>query len=127
MIKQVKLYGTTDASGDLAVTAGMPTHGRLHAVEWIDGDLADGVDAVISVTSTDSGVDQTLLTLTNANDDAWYYPRYQVHDNAGAGVTYDGSNEIYNAQAVIAGYLKMVVSSGGNAKSGGCVIYYDGN
>lgn len=125
MIRQVKLYGTTDSSGDLTVTSEMPIHGKLYAVEWIDGALVDGVDAVISVTNTDSGVDQTLLTLTNANNDAWYYPRYQVHDNAGAGVTYDGTNEIYNAQAVLHGYLKLVVSSGGDTKAGGCVVYYD--
>lgn len=119
------LLGTTDASGDLTVTATIPSFGLLHAVEWKDGDLTDGVDAVLSVTETHSGVDYTLLTLTNANNDAWYYPLAAAHDNAGAGVTYDGTNEIYVPMA-IAGKLKLVISSGGDSKSGGAVVYYRG-
>jgi len=117
------LFGTTDASGDLTVMATIPSSGLLQAVEWKDGDLADGVDAVLSVTSNDSGVDSTLLTLTNANNDAWYYPRAAAHDNTGTGVTYDGTNEIY-VPMVISGTLKLVVSSGGDTKSGGAVVYY---
>jgi len=124
MIRAIRLYGTTDSSGDLTVTAGNKAWGMLHAVEWIDGDLADGVDAVISFTSSASAVSRTLLTLTNANSDAWYFPREAVHDNAGAGVTFDGTNEIYD-RAVVDGILKMVVSSGGDTKSGGCVVYLE--
>ncbi|NIQ08548.1 MAG: hypothetical protein GWO23_02205 [Gammaproteobacteria bacterium] len=122
MIRAIRLYGTTDASGDLTVTAEVKSWGLLHAVEWIDGTFADGVDAVISFTSSNSAVSRTVLTLTDANDDAWYFPREALHDNAGAGVTYDGTNEIYD-RAVVDGILKMVVSSGGNAKAGGCVVY----
>ena len=31
--------------------------------------------------------DQTLLTLTNVNTDAWYRPKLQDHDSAGAAIT----------------------------------------
>ena len=124
MIGQIKLYGTTDSGGDLTVTADIPVIGELAAVQWIDGDLADGVDAVLSMVQGDNAADTTLLTLTNANDDAWYYPQSPVTDNAGAAVTFDGTNEIYTQQ-VVNGYLKLVVSSGGDTKSGGCIVYYE--
>ena len=115
-IHEMKLTGTTDASGDLTVT-GQAAFGWLYAVEWIDGDLADGVDAVLSCTLTSSTVNNTLLTLTNANDDAWYYPRETVDDNAGA----EGSGV---CNPVLNGVLQLVISSGGNAKTGGAVVYY---
>ena len=124
MVKSQYLSGTTDAAGDATINATVPAYGRLVAVEWIDGDLADGVDAVLSVTSTDSSVDNTLLTLTDANIDAWYYPLAAAHDNAGAGVTFDGANEIY-VQQVVNGMLKLVISSGGDTKTGGAVVYYE--
>jgi len=88
----------------------------LYAVEWVDGTMDDGVDAVLSVTSTPSGVDKTLLTLTNANDDAWYHPRGVEHDAAGAALT-------TRALSVVYGTLKLVVSAGGNVKTGACWVY----
>jgi hypothetical protein len=119
MLKWVKLYGTTAADGSLTVTAGMPSHGELHAVEWIDGDLADGVDAVLSVIRDDNAADYTLLTLTNANDDAVYYPRELIDTIAGVEIAGN------YAEAIINGYLKLVIASGGNAKTGGCIVYYE--
>jgi len=122
MFTPVKLTGTTDSSGDLTVTSEASYNGLLHSVQWIDGDLADGVDAVLSVTDTDSGVDFTLLTLTDANSDAMYHPRHQIDTEAGAGVTYDGTNEVYEMVPVV-GTLKLVISSGGDTKTGGAVVY----
>jgi hypothetical protein len=122
MIDQIKLVGITNSSGAVTVTGG-PVSGRLIAVEWIDGDLADGVDAVLSVIGTSSGVDYTLLTLTNADNDAWYYPRRLVHDEAGVALT--GTSGGDRAMAVILGTLKLVISSGGDSKTGGCVVYYE--
>jgi hypothetical protein len=113
-----KLIGTTDASGDLTLTGEMsPAGGLLYAVEWVDGDLADGVDAVLSCFRTGSSVNQTLLTLTDANDDKWYYPRVDTHDNTG---TANGGADY----AIINGILKLVISSGGNAKTGGAIVWY---
>ena len=36
----------------------------------------------------------TLLTVSNNNVDAWYWPRHQVHSTVGAGLTYDGTYPI---------------------------------
>lgn len=116
-LNAVRLTGETDASGDLTLTGGGAIFGLIWAVEWIDGDLADGVDAVLSVTLTSSEVDLTLLTLTDANDDAWYFPRETECNNAGVAQ----SNRV---PALIDGTLQLVISSGGNAKTGGCIVYY---
>ncbi len=116
-LKSVRLTGTTNASGALTVLAPHSILGWLFAVQWIDGTLADGVDAVLSVTRTPSEVDKTLLTLTNANDDAWYHPRVLECDAAGASIgTY--------TPMIIEGTLKLVVSSGGDTLTGGCIVYY---
>jgi hypothetical protein len=116
-MRKIKLYGTTDASGDATITDSGNVHGLLHSVEWIDGDLADGVGAVLSYTSSDEAVARTLLTLTAANDDAVYYPRELEDDNAGAALT-----GVYT-MPIVNGALKLVISSGGNAKTGGCVVH----
>jgi hypothetical protein len=88
----------------------------LVAVEWIDGDLADGVDAVLSCINTLGGVDQTLLTLTNANNDDWYYPRTAEHDQTGAPLT-------TTTPLIVNGDLQLAVTNGGDTKSGAAVIY----
>ena len=119
MIRPVKLYGTTDASGDLTVTASHKITGLLHAVSWIDGTFADGVDAVISDDRDGDETDVTLLTLTNANDDAMYYPRVLFDDNAGVDVATQYTEQVIN------GKPKLVVSSGGASKVGGCVVYVE--
>lgn len=123
---QVEFEITTNSSG--AYTSSLVTapqsdvsrHGcgplLLYAVEWIDGDLEDGVDATLSMTDTLSGVDKTLLTLTDADNDAWYYPQALVHDNTGVAT-------VYYAPQVVEGTLKLVVASGGNTKSGKMIVY----
>jgi hypothetical protein len=120
----VKLYGTTAVGGALTVTAETAVRGLLHAVEWIDGAFVDGVDAVLSVVRDDNAPDYVLLTLTNADADAVYYPRVIIHSEAGAALT--GTSGGDRAKPVINGRLKLVVADGGDAKAGGCIVYYEG-
>lgn len=123
MLREVKLYGTTDGTdgtaGALSVSLGHRIFGEIKAIQWIDGDLADGVDAVISYEGEDVAPDVTLLTLTDANVDAWYYPKAVADDGTGGAIATEFVNLIVN------GNPKLVVSSGGNGKSGGCIIYYE--
>jgi hypothetical protein len=118
MIIPVQFNITTATGGAFTETEPISSRGPclLYEVQWVDGDLADGVDAVLSVTGTPSGVDKTLLTLTNANNDAVYYPRVLESDNAGTATTG------YAFQGVH-GQLKLAVTDGGDAKTGKLIAY----
>lgn len=117
MLEHVRLDATTDGSGDATVYGTKGIYGILMEVEWIDGDLADGVDAVLSMARRGDVPDRTVLTLTNANDDAYYRPRELETDNTGA----DATNRV---PIVIWGTPKLVVSSGGDTKTGGVILHY---
>ena len=123
MIREVKLYGTTDGTdgtaGALSVTMGFKVTGILKGVEWIDGDFADGVDAVLSVVRDDNASDTTLLTLTNANNDAWYFPKVTADDGTGGAIAAEYVSPVVN------GKLKLAITSGGNVKSGGAIVYVE--
>ena len=121
----VKLTGTTNGSGALTVTSEASYNGELCAVQWIDGTFGDGVDAVLSVTNTDAGVDYTLLTLTNANDDAFYLPRAGTVDASGAASLYAAAGTAVNGKMPVVGKLKLVVSGGGDTKTGGVVVFLE--
>lgn len=123
-LKDIRLFGTTSAGGAATLIAERPVFGRLVAVEWIDGSFDDGVDGTLSVIRTPSGVDLTLLTLTDANNDALYYPRHQVHGSTGAGLTLDGTRLLVE-MPIITGTLQLVIAQGGDAKTGGCIVYYE--
>jgi hypothetical protein len=90
----------------------------LYAVEWVDTDFDAGVDAVLSVTNTPSGIDKTLLTLTNADAEAWHYPWALAVKNDGSTAATD-----FFVPQVVDGTLKLVVSAGGNVKTGKCLVY----
>ena len=123
-LSEMRLIGETAAGGSVTVTAEHPVFGLLYAVEWVDGDLADGGQGVLSCTLTHSAVDYTLLTLANplANADAWYYPRVLVHSEAGAALT--GTSGGDRTMPVINGVLSLAITSGGATKTGGCIVYF---
>lgn len=125
MLYPIRINVTVNASGAGSATIpfeNLPCQDRgimpllVYAVEWIDGTFADGVDAVLSAEDTPSGVAKTLLTLTNANADAWYHPRVLEQDNT-------GTNTTFYCMPVLHGDLKLSVTSGGNATTGGCIVY----
>lgn len=112
----VRIEVTTNAAGEGIVIAGIAMAPfLLYAVEWVKGTFDAGVDAVLSVTNTPSGVDYTLLTLTNADNNKMYYPRHVEHDQTGADQTTRG-------YPVVNGDLKLAISQGGNAKTGSMLV-----
>lgn len=121
-LKEAILTGTTSTAGAATINDTKAILGRLYAVEWIDGTLSDGVDAVLTAQNTASAVAQTLLTLTDANDDKPYYPRDVVHDLTGGALT--GTSGGDREMPVINGVLRLVIASGGSEKTGGCIVYF---
>ena len=121
-LHEMRLSGTCTSSGALTVTGEDAVFGYLDAVDWIDGNFADGVDAVLSVTTTNTGVDVTLLTLTDANNDARYYPRALVHGETGSALT--GTSGGDRTRMLLNGVPKLVVADGGDTTTGGCIIYW---
>jgi hypothetical protein len=122
-LRNVVLTGTTDGSGDLVATnTSVPVFGFLHSVDWIDGDFADNVTAVLTVNGAayhNGGAAKTLLTLAagEADDDATFYPRDTEHDAGATALT-------TTTYKVIDGYLVLTVAAGGATKTGGCVVHY---
>ena len=123
MLKEYIIKITTDGSGDAVDTTDTGIFGKLYAVAMVDGDFADGVDAVIIYTDS-QGVERTLLTLTNWNSDRIYYPREQVHSNTGAALTYDGTYPV-TTTPIIAGPVQVTTDEGGATKSGAVILYVE--
>lgn len=119
MLTSISFDITTDSSGDYTDSVYITERtGQeavlLYAVDWQDGTLADGVDATLAMAN--DGVSTTILTLTDANNDAWYFPRELEDDNAGSAVT-------TYCKRLVTGTLTLTVASGGNVASGKCVVY----
>lgn len=118
----LELTGTTESDGSLTINAPGLIIGQLEAVEWIVGTFATGVDATLSEQSRYGGVARTLLTLTNADANAVYYPRYVVHSEAGAALT--GTSGGDRTKAFLFGIPRLVVAEGGSGKTGSMILYY---
>ena len=115
----VRLYGTTDASGDLTVYSNEAYSGEVYAVQTIDGTLDDGVDITVTSETADS-LNIPMLNKANFNTDGIYYVRTvanQVSDGA--------ASTVYDVKPLASGRIKMVLAQGGNAKSGGCIVYIE--
>lgn len=122
-LRSIRLVGTTNGSGAATIDAEIAVFGTLYAVRWIDGDFADGVDGTLTVQNAGGvGVAHTLLTLTDANDDAMQYTRHVVHSEAGAALT--GTSGGDRAMPLIDGVLRLVIAQGGDTKTGGAIVYY---
>ena len=122
-MKRMSLMGITSTAGGVTISGERSVLGRLYEVKWIDGDLADGVGAALSAVG--GVVDTTLLTLTAANSDAVYRPRAVVHDATGTALTGTAGGD--REMPVIDGVPTLVIASGGDTKTGGCIIYYFDN
>lgn len=111
------LTGTTDGSGDLTVNGESAINGLLYAAWWIFGSGTSGVDATLTIQGTPSGVADTVLTLTDANANAWYPVRRAETGTTGAALV------TYSYPAVI-GTPRLVIAQGGATKTYTLVLYY---
>lgn len=120
MKKQTISY-TTAADGS-ATVKGNVVFGELYAVEYQPGTTDTG--ATITLTCEGVGSKPLLTKATAGTAVAWFYPRDLVHAVAdGSALT--GTSGGDRTEPIMAGVLKLVVASGGNAKSGKVVVYYE--
>jgi hypothetical protein len=105
---------TTASDGSATAYTTLPITGRIVAIRYVKTDFTDGVDTTITVEDTA----EAIVTLTNHNTTANYYPRVPVHDEAGAAATLDGTRAMRDAVHVANSRIKFVVAAGGDTKTG---------
>lgn len=113
--RTVSVTATTDGSGDATVYT-EAVNGLLSQCRYIkasSGNFDNGV--TFAITSEATG--ETLWAEAAVNASATRAPRQAVHTTAGVAATYDGTRATLDMIA-IAGRIKVVVSSGGAAKTG---------
>jgi hypothetical protein len=117
-LRAVPITVTTDASGDGTATSSS-MFGWIYAIELIDGSFENGVDWTFAcATPNDSGVARNLFVIADANDDKMYYPRTLEH------LATDGTVLTTHCHPLVNGGVKLTIAQGGNAKTGGAIIYY---
>lgn len=120
-MKKQTITVTTIADGS-GSAVGHTVFGELCAVEYRPGTLATGATIVLTCEGAGS---KPLLTKANAGTAvAWFYPRDLVHAVAdGAALT--GTSGGDRTEPILAGVLKIAVTSGGNVKTGNVIFYYE--
>lgn len=114
-VKVVELSFTTDSSGAATVTSEEAVIGRVHAVQLVDGDLADGVD--ITLTAEEGDLSIPIYSKTDWNTDQMVYPR------AVQALNTDGSALTTHDLVLAVGQIKAVIAQGGDTKSGRVKVY----
>lgn len=77
-----------------------------------------GFDDGSTMTVTGETTGTVIWTESAVNADATRWPRSQVHDNAGAALTYDGTRKVCEPAPISSERVKIAVASGGNVKTG---------
>ena len=97
----VAVAGSAGAAVGSAVS-GAPIHGKIIAfyVDYVTQ------PATADVTITAGTPAATLLTLTNANTDGWFYPRVLLQSTVGANLS-----AVYD-QLAVNGYVTVAVAQG---------------
>jgi hypothetical protein len=114
--KRYTITMTTAADGSGTSYTTSAVMGRISAIQYDkpgSGGFDDG--STMTLTGEKSGI--AIWSESAVNADAIRYPRAATHTTAGVAATYDGTRAVL-APIVVAGErLKMVVASGGNAKT----------
>tara|TARA_Y100000310_G_scaffold294647_1_gene325293 strand:- start:1566 stop:1946 length:381 start_codon:yes stop_codon:yes gene_type:complete len=105
-VRQVKVSGAGSAGSATGSAVEPVPFSYLHAIYFDFTSAPSTMDTTVKTPGNSDLPSVTVLTLTNVNSDAWYYPRRQIEGNTGAQVTgaYDkyflsGSISIDIAQA----------------------------
>ena len=72
--------------------------------------------ATTDVTIATVAVPVTILTISNANTDAWFYPKHVVHGEAGVALT--GTSGGDRTYIPVADYIKVTIAEGDPVANG---------
>ena len=111
---------TTDSAG--AATKLVAIHGTILCIQYDKTDYDNGVDFTITTETTL----QTVWDEDDVNADKTVCPRQATHSTAGVAATYDGTRAVLDYVYADFENLKIVIGSGGNAKSGVFRIFTSG-
>lgn len=116
---------TTDASGDATVyTQG--TYGEVRAIRYVP-DASTPLDSGADLTITDNGTGLQVITITDVGASARNFaPRMLTMTTIGAPALYAAGGTDVLDPIPVGGAIKVVVASGGNAKSGTLYIFVAG-
>lgn len=90
MIKQWKIPTIT---GNNSEVSERPLNGCIKAI-YVAYAVTPNAATDVTIATVKSPV-KTILTLTNNATSGWFYPRAIAQDDAGATITFDGTNEVY--------------------------------
>ena len=114
-MKVIRLDVTTDTAGDGTATYASHVTGFLYAVQYVDGDFADGVDVDIDCVHGD--LTYVLMDKDNFNTDQMAYPRTLEHLNT------DGTDLSTHCYPMVNGKPKATVAAGGSVKTGAFILF----
>lgn len=105
---------TTDGDGNATGYTPVVT-GRVISIRYVKTDFADGVDVVVTAEATG----EVIWDEDDVNASATRAPRQATHSVAGVAALYAAGGAAVNDHIVVAqDRVKIVVASGGVAKSG---------
>lgn len=105
---------TTAADGSATSYSPVIT-GKISTIRYAKTDFADGVDFTITAEATG----ETIWAQENVNASATVAPRQATHTTAGVAALYAaGGSAVLDKIALANDRVKIVIASGGNAKSG---------
>jgi len=105
---------TTIADGS-ATTYSDQLRGQLAQIRYVKTDFADGVDFTI----TNETTGETIWTELNVNADATRSMLQATHSTSGVASLYAAGGAAVNGPIMLCGdRVKIIIASGGNAKTG---------
>jgi hypothetical protein len=117
--RRMSVAVTTAADGSATAYSDPIDYGLLSQIRYVKTDFADG--STITVTSEATG--ETLWAESNVNASATRAPRQATHSTAGAASLFAaGGTAVTDKIAIAQDRIKIVIASGGNAKSGAFIF-----
>lgn len=105
---------TTAADGSATAYSDV-INGRIQTIVYVKNDFAAGVDFAITAENTG----ETIWSQLNVDASAVVAPRQPTHTTAGVAALYAAAGQAVNDHIALANdRVKIVITQGGNAKSG---------